>query len=100
MIMCTAKDVAMSRSRTGIMSTTCTTVTFIDGTRIITTNVSHPATRCTNIMTMSTVEDVAMSRSRTGIMSTMCTTGAGTRLTASTTTSTDGYALHPCGCAR
>jgi len=79
----------MSRSHTGIMSTSCTTVTFIDSTRITTTNVSHPATRCTSNMTISTGKGVAMSRCRMGIMSTTCTMDAGTRLTASTTTNTD-----------
>jgi hypothetical protein len=94
-IMCTAKDAGMSRSRTGIMSTIYTTVTFTDSTRITTTNASHPATWCTSLMTMFTVKDVAMLRSRTGIMSTTCMTGVGTRLTAGTTTSTDADAFPP-----
>src|ERR1700733_15461667 len=85
----TAKDAVMSPSRMGTMSTTCTTVTFIDDTTITTTNANRPATPCLRITTTSTAKDAVMSRSRMGTMSTTCTTGAGTRHTASTTTSTD-----------
>ncbi|OIN78467.1 hypothetical protein BMG05_24425 [Mycobacterium malmoense] len=93
MIMRTAKDAAMLPSRMGITSTMCTTATFIEGTRITTTNASHPATRCTSNMTMCTAKDAAMLPFRMGITSTTCTTDAGMRLTASTTTSTDRHAI-------
>src|SRR5246127_5114821 len=90
--MCTAKDAVTLRFRTGITSTTCTTVIFIDRTKITTTNAYHPATRYMRLMTMCTARDVAMLRSHTGITSTTCTTGAGTPLTATTTTSTEAGA--------
>src|SRR5271168_2370063 len=85
----TAKDAVMSRSRMGTMSTTCTTVTFIDDTTITTTNANRPATPCMRITTTSTVTVVVMWPCRTGTMSTTCTTGADMLRTASTTTSTD-----------
>ena len=89
----TVKDAGMSRFRMATMWTTCTTVTFIDGTTITTTNANLPATPCTRIMTMSTVTAAAMWPSRTATMSTICTTVADTPLTTSTTTSTSVGAL-------
>src|SRR5882757_3336883 len=85
----TAKDAVMSRSRMGTMSTTCTTVTFIDDTTITTTNANRPATPCMRITTTSTAKDAVTWPCRTGTMSTTCTTGAGTPRTASITTSTN-----------
>jgi hypothetical protein len=86
----TAKGAGMSRSRTVITSTMCTTVIFIEGMTITTTSASPPATtQCMTVMTMFTATGVAMWPSRTGITLTTFTTAAGTRLTASTTTSTD-----------
>ena len=86
----TAKGAAMSRFRTTVTSIMCTTDICIDRTTITTTNASPPAsTPCMRDTTMLTATGAGMWPSRMAITSTTFTMGAGTPLTASTTTSTD-----------